>query len=291
MTKNLLPLTAALLVFGAAQSTQAQVISGGGADWTFVGGSLLEDAETLTQFDAFDDALRIYVNGTQALTGFGGTDNATFTLGSAVNVAGLSVTSRFDALQTSPTLRSFFTFTNTTNSLFTGSLGVQTNVGSDTGTIIKGTSSGDLLFGTNDRWIVTDDNALGGDPENLHVLWFTGGQAPASVTNSVFSSFGTEGVGANWNVSLAAGQTISLLFFNQITDGDIPTNVVGSNTALFNSLSSGLTFGLSQAELARTINIGQVTVVAVPEPSTYGLVGAAALTGLVLLRRRRATAK
>lgn len=47
---------------------------------------------------------------------------------------------------------------------------IDSNLGSDSSTVLVNTSSGDTVFGTNDNWIVTDDTDAAGDPTLLHVI-------------------------------------------------------------------------------------------------------------------------
>jgi PEP-CTERM motif len=160
-----------------------------------------------------------------------------------------------------------------------------TNVGSDGATQIIQSSSGDTSFSAADRWLVTDDTPTLSDPANLHLLWGTGGLAPNSVSRTVFSSAGSEGVRVDYLLTLAAGQTSSLMMVNQIFG--TASAAVGS-AAQFDALSasSSLLSDLSAAERNRIVNwrLGSASV---PEPSSMLLVGAACLA-LGAARRRKA---
>lgn len=291
---KLLQLTCLAVVLGT--TAQAQTISGAGATWQSFGnfglfGSpagisdgtafTLLDANIAGQGDAYDFAVAMAVNGIYFGGVGSGVSGNTVTTSSTL-LSGLSVAARYDALQHDSVLRSFFTFTNTTGSTVTRTLSLLTNVGSDGSTNIRGTSSGDLTFGTNDRWIITNDFAFG-DPENLHVLWGQSGLAPASVSTTVFNSAGNQGVRADFNVTFAAGQTRSLLFFNEITaDPNVSTGIF-STPSNFDSLNSLLTVGLSQSEVDSAVNWGPSTV---PDAgATIGLF-AMALGALAAVRRR-----
>ena len=68
--------------------------------------------------------------------------------------------------------------TNNSNLATTYTVRITTNLGSDGGTTVVGTSDGDVIFETIDQWIVTDDVAEAGDPPVVHVI--AGGGAPCA---------------------------------------------------------------------------------------------------------------
>src|SRR3989442_176133 len=116
------------------------------------------------------------------------------------------------------TMRTFAALRNTTGADITVPISWQTNLGSDAGTTVVGSSSGDLTFGANDVWLVTsDEGAPEGDPVNTSVLFGPGNPAvrPSSVADLFTGCGGDErGVGA-YKVTVPPGPSCHLLFFNQ----------------------------------------------------------------------------
>jgi hypothetical protein len=114
--------------------------------------------------DAYDNALCLFVNGapflnpaTVDLTG------TTVTTGPQT-LSGLSVVYQYFFLTSTPVVRALASFTNPTPAPITATIGFEINLGSDTGTVIEATSSGDTTFTTADRWVVTSD----GSPLRIH---------------------------------------------------------------------------------------------------------------------------
>src|SRR5690606_34986034 len=71
---------------------------------------------------------------------------------------------------------------NTGSSAITTTVLISGNLGSDTGTSVVGSSSGDLLATTADQWFATDDASDGsGDPSLAHV--FSGTSSSITPTN------------------------------------------------------------------------------------------------------------
>lgn len=289
MKRNLLIGVAWLAMSVGAQAAPVSTgnLTGGGALWS-VGntsaGFAIVDAQTQSQSDAFDYGLTFYVNGVAYNTPGGTFDlSGQKATGGTALMSGLNVFTSYYADTASPALRTLFTMTNTTSQAITRTVSMRTNVGSDSSTQTVATSSGDTAFTKADRWIVTDDGA-GGDPANLHVLWGTGGLAPSAVGQTVFEAAGTQGVLADFVLTLEAGQTSSLMMVNQIFN---TASAATGNANQFNTLgaNSALLADLSSAERARIVNwkVGAAAAT-VPEPASLLLV---AVAGLALAGARR----
>ena len=98
--------------------------------------------------------------------------------------------------------------TNTSAVPVNHTLNINTNLGSDSGTQLIGTSSGDTLFDVNDDWLVTDDSNDGGrDPSMLHVVAGPGGQRPSSASQS------SDSIRLAYDLTLAPGETKVVMHF------------------------------------------------------------------------------
>ena len=154
-------------------------------------------------------------------------------------------------------------------------------LGSDTGTVITATSSGDTNVALGDHWFATDDATPGysgtpsptgdDDPALGHVI---GGPGGVQVPFQTFQQASDEFI-VTYEVELAPGQTKSYLFY------EIQANTRAEAASVAASLSSSpdLSF-LTPAQIATIQNVA----VPVPEPTALGVVAGA---GLLVLRRRR----
>jgi len=87
--------------------------------------------------------------------------------------------------------------------MFDGSLG------SDSSTIVTGTSSGDMTVTTADSWMATDDATdMGGDSALAHVF-----QGPGATTTATTASISTDRPTWSFTVSVPAGGTAGFLTF------------------------------------------------------------------------------
>ena len=100
---------------------------------------------------------------------------------------------------------------NTGASPITTTVLISGNLGSDSGTTIVGSSSGDLLVTSADLWFATDDASDGdvsGDPSLAHV--FSG--TSSSITPTMVSS-SSDTLRYQWSVTVPAGGRVALLHF------------------------------------------------------------------------------
>ena len=264
--------------------------AGGSCTSTTAGsGATINDANIPAGGDAFDMGGMVWIDSTQLVGALSQAGNrVTF---SSSNISGINAQLIYDVLTTSATLRVLTTLNNPTASPITISLDYATNFGSDSGTQVRGSSSGDTTFTSADSWVVTSD-ASDSDPVNNTVI-FGAGSAPVtpnSVTQTVFSCAGTQGVGANYSVTVPAGETVSMMFFQRMSDTTANALI---EAAEFDApeLSPNLLEGLSQAELAQIQNfdLGAAPPVAptsIPTMSVWGLGILAGLLGLIGMRRR-----
>ena len=153
-------------------------------------------------------------------------------------------------------LRSTVSLTNSGSAAVTIPFTVATNVGSDSNTRVLGTSSGDTTVSTADRWRVTDDNGSNPDAVNTSVLAGPGQIAapPTATSQTVFTCSGTEGLQATYNVTIPAGGTRAMMFFNELSapGGNGLTTAARFNTNP--SATDELLTGLSEAQRDSIVN-------------------------------------
>jgi hypothetical protein len=189
--------------------------------------------------DAYDNAWSPFVNGT--IFSPGGTVDLTGNVLTAgpVNMSGLNVTYQLRFSSTAQLARLKVYFANPTAADIAATVQVPINFGSDAGTVVRATSSGDTTVTTADRWVVTSD-AGPSDPVNTTVMYGPGAPAviPSSGTQTVFDCSATNGIGATFNITVPALSGRSLMFFAGLGDIAGTGNTIAgaiSNAANFNS--------------------------------------------------------
>jgi hypothetical protein len=209
--------------------------------------------------DIFDNGSIIFVNNSifvppaqVDLTG------QTLTAG-PVTQSGLGTTVQYFAAPSTATLRTLASFQNPTAAPITATISWVSNSGANGNTQIQGTSNGVNTFTTATRWLVADDvppPVAQDDVASTYVLFGPGAPTvtPASVSQTVFVCSGPEGFLANYSVTVPAGATRRLLFYNQM-NVDGPTGVAAA--AVFNTTpaaGSELVSGLTTTQLAEIVN-------------------------------------
>lgn len=278
----------------AVVTSNAQPVGGNCATGALGAGASVEDASLGMRSDAFDEVL-VFINNTQV--GGAATQVGNGAVFAAQTIAGLSTQMRWDILGTEATARGYLSLTNPGAAPVTVTVDYLNNFGSDGGTVVRGTSSGDASFALGDRWLVSSDaNPTSGDPVNTTVLW--GGAPPVqpnAVSGTVFNCAGTEGARATYAITVPAGATQALLFFQRLSDSDVAALATAAN---FDNVVAGspLLAGLSGAQTAAVQNFAlgggtPVAQVAVPVGGVSSAVLAALLALLgtaMFLRRSRA---
>ena len=221
-----------------------------------------------TQGDAFDNGLTVFVNNQQYVSPDTVDLTGTTLSSGPVSLSGLNTSVQYYASPTNATLRTFIRLNNPTTNPITVPVTVASNFGSDSGTQIISTSSGDTTFTTADRYLITDgESTSGGAPTNTSVVAGSGTPQtlPSAVSNTVTECFGTEGVLVTYNVTVPAGQTRSLLLFHQLngtpTQATTDVGAFNDNTTL---AATDFLAGLSEAELATVVNFDFSTTSEVP---------------------------
>jgi outer membrane autotransporter protein len=214
------------------------------------------DATANGDSDHFDDAMGVRIGG----SAYGGDISQAVVTGNAVTLqsqilAGLNVTVHFLAYDTSPFMRQVVMLNNPTGTNINTNVQWINNTGNDSSQRTIGTSSGDLAEGLDDRWIATADSSdvnENGTETNLWVLY--GPDNPTSTTTNVvmseaegdFGGAGSEGITADYNVDVPAGQTRYVMWFVGATATgqeslDLAPSFDDTSSPLFQQLVADLT--------------------------------------------------
>lgn len=249
----------------------------------------INDASTVGgRGDAFDSFGGITVNGAAFNQPNGLVDLTTTAAGtfvntiSPLNLGGINTSLDYFMSAASPTLRVFGTFTNTTGNPLSAAIAYGGHLGCDDNCTIEDSSTGDNAFQSAlDRWFITSDGPVDEDPFVTLVRFGPGGQlasstpaVPSEDFNGDFDNFADI-----WTLSLAPGETKSLMWFVNFNDS---LAAAQAGTPVFNNLSTlgaaGLLAGLSPTQIAGTANWKHT-----PEPSS--LIGLGSLLGFGLLSK------
>ncbi len=239
--------------------------------------------------DAFDCGAMVWVGNTIVADDDGTVDvsgdaTATFLTPTPATIGGLRVTDSYRMFTPGDTVRVLVELQNPTGADISTPVSYVSNFGSDAGTVLAGSSSGGGPFTTADRWIVTaDDPTAGGDPINTTVLYGPGAVAvtPAAVSTTVFDANTTDGALATFDVTVPAGQTRDLMFFQVVTGGGngTPNSAAVATAAVWNQPidpTSPLLAGIPAAATARILNWA-IAPAAVPVPAAPVAAPAAAV--------------
>jgi len=168
----------------------------------------------------------------------------------------LDFKTEYHAISTQATLRNLSTFTNDTDNDIFVITNHATNFGSDGRTVVNASSSGDVAFGADDRWVITDDFSSGGDPTNITV--FFGPDSPPSssvfTTQSVFDCAGTQGLNVRIDVNIPASEQRSLLFFHSMATTESAALEAVTQFDTTPAPGSDLPEGLSETQLQDVVN-------------------------------------
>jgi Ca2+-binding RTX toxin-like protein len=211
--------------------------------------------------DAFDGGLRL-----SAFTSFSNNSVAgrTITSGS-VTVDGVQIVRRVYVSDTGNWARFEDIFTNVSGAAITRTYSLQTDLGSDSGTQVVATQSGDLAVSIADAWVVTDDSGAlnAGDPRVG--IAFRDTSRPGSI--SALSLSGDD-LNAGFSLTLAPGQTaVNLTFATQFYGRPGETSLEAFFGSLMNGVSPFLT-GFDPALRASIVNFRTDPVVVFSDVTT-----------------------
>jgi Ca2+-binding RTX toxin-like protein len=193
--------------------------------------------------DAYDGGLRL--NGFPSFeTGQTEDEEREVAIGSA-SIDGVEVSRKIYVPEDQSWARFLEIVTNTSASTVDYTVNLDTNLGSDGGTVLVNTSSGDTVFDPDDNWLVTDDFDASGDPTMLHVIAGEDGIRPDA------ASLNFDDINFQYNLSLAPGETqIVMHFAAQNSDQATALAKAPELTALeLDALE-----GISEEELQQVVN-------------------------------------
>lgn len=169
------------------------------------------DNNRLTVSDGTSDAY----DGAFVLNGYlpasAATVSGRYVIGAAALVNDLTVVRRAYVSATEGWTRFEEVLTNNTSASVTRTFTIASNLGSDSGTTIIATASGDTALSTADNWLITDDGntPTSGDPRLGFVFRGTG----AASSPSALGLTSGDNLSASYTVTLAPGQSAVLLHF------------------------------------------------------------------------------
>jgi uncharacterized repeat protein (TIGR01451 family) len=162
-------------------------------------------------------------------------------------------------------------FTNTSGAPVTFTMTTANNLGSDSNTVITGSSSGDNAAQVTDTWVATFQNFSGttsSDPRIGHVLQGTG--APTPVSNIFFAN-GNDNPFWTYAITLAPGQTKAILNF---ATGSGTKAAAAAKAAALALLPANATQCLSTTELGQITNFAVSTDLSITKstsaPTAFG---------------------
>jgi hypothetical protein len=210
--------------------------------------------------NAYDVGQTIWVDGVQFAAGDTIVTGENTVAAGPVEMSGVNVHVQYATMTASNTLRTLAGFVNPTGEDIDIDVVFATNVAADIGNTIRGTDAAPILaFLLNDKWVVTSQlvtNPLK-QPAITHVHRENGigvaGTAATDVATSTFACFGTEGISVTYAITVPAGSTQYLLFFNALS-----ATVSGAlgGTPLYDDPQPGgdLLFGLIPEVLVNVVN-------------------------------------
>jgi hypothetical protein len=205
-----------------------------------------------TASDAFDGGVVLWVDGRP----FVDSDDEGDVVGDQLTVGpeafpGVQVSRVDRALPGSPTLRALIKLKSTKKKAAKISLSIDSDLGSDSSTEVRHTSSGDAFFNAKDRWVVTSDDAVTpSDPPVTHVF-----NGKGKVTRLAHGLAGAEEecLVGSLNVKLPGRATRYALIFTEMSE----TNESAiSGAAKFNKkkLNGPLKSGLKKNVRKKVVN-------------------------------------
>lgn len=239
-----------------------------------------QEAFTPGTSDGFDTYALVTVDGTYFVNPDDDVDVADHTVTSDTRtMGGVDVTIQHTALQTQPILRTLVKLTNNTDAALTKTVTFEQDLGSDSSTWIQTTSSGDDAWTAADRWAITSQNSPPqSDPVITTVIFGPGAVLSPLVTLDLCGERWSSEVGeartaakgeavpqavaseaaqtsaGYFSVTVPAGETRYLAFFNAATDDDSIAPATALTPLYDAGLTGALAAGLDPAILPYVVN-------------------------------------
>mgnify|MGYP001320519822 CR=1 FL=1 len=272
------------------------IAGGGGATWTNIeatgcGGTTtalgIRDASLGTLVDAYDSALCMLVDGVE-YAGPATVDQtgSTVTSGGPVLSGAVTTNYQFHFMPSRSAVRVLASFTNSSANPATIPIVFESNLGTDSATVVAASSSGDAALTVADHWFVSNGQAA--DPTLTHVL--AGPGSPLVVPG--VAGLGQTSAGAcvpgsltgawcaRYTVTIPAGATRRLMLVDELTADGPAGSAVGG---LYNNqatVPADLFTGLSVDTMREIVNwdlfgATSLTPATIPRgtPSTMTLTG------------------
>ena len=279
-----------------------------GATWTGIGnfdsvdrlgfaGTGLNIGDVLSHPGAYDGFHMLAVDGAPFANAAGdiAIDGTTMTSDTATT-SGLEVRLLYFFHPSDPVVRTLALFRNPSAADIAATVRYGGDLGSDAETAVQATASGDLSISEADRWTITDDDPLTGDPANTIVFYGPGSPetAPTSITTPTAVIMGpqpetdliSDNIVANFDITVPAGDAVSLMWFGQVNGSSTGAIAeVERYNSMYSLYMNDYLTGLSAKDLATVAN-WEFSVMKIPEPSTFALAGLA-MAGLGVLAWRR----
>lgn len=169
------------------------------------------------------------------------------------------------------------TFTNTGLSAKTINVTLGDDIWYDGSSTIVATANGDLLRGTNDNWFAVGSTNVT-SPKVVHVVAGGVGVAPSATTDLNYAGV----TNTSFNLSLAAGETKSLVHFYALAADAASATIIGNSIA--NLSNSAYLAGVLASNLNVMVNFSQdvssgITTTLLPYQGNLTLTGLAAING------------
>jgi len=217
--------------------------------------------------DAYDGGHELYVDGEYfPYFDYGTADGREITIGPAT-MGSVEVTRQVYVPEEAAFARFLDSYENTTDADVTVTVSMDTNLGSDSDTMVLDTSSGDATAADGDHWVITDDSTdgYGGyDPVVVHVMSGEGGAIGA--TSLIAGEEYSDDVTYDYQLTLAPFETATLLQFAAQRWDPVDAAAIAAELSALLGLA---TEGMTDDEIALLRNFDPTAVPEVEEASVY----------------------